>query len=150
MQDRPVEAHRGEFRISTDRGQLPLDDAHALLRATYWAAALPREVLERAVANSVCFGVYHGARLVGFGRAVSDLATYAYLADVVVAEEYRGRGLGRWLVECVLAHPDLQGLRRIALFTREAQGLYAPFGFGPAAEGAVYMELRAPNTPGHA
>jgi GNAT superfamily N-acetyltransferase len=148
MQDRPVEARRGEFRISTDRGQLPLDDAHALLRATYWAATLPREVLERAVANSVCFGVYHGAQLVGFGRAVSDLATYAYLADVVVAEAYRG--LGRWLVECVLAHPDLQGLRRIALFTREAQALYAPFGFGPAPEGAVYMELRAPNTPGHA
>jgi len=150
MQDRPVEAHRGEFRISTDRGQLPLDDAHALLRATYWAATMPRDVLERAIANSVCFGVYHGARLVGLARVVSDLATYAYLTDVVVAEQYRGRGLGRWLVECVLAHPDLQGLRRIALFTREAQALYAPFGFGPPPEWAVYMELRAPNTPGHA
>jgi len=147
MNDLPVEHRRGEFLVSTDRGRLDLGAALALLRTTHWAGGLPAEVLAKAAANSLCFGLYDlgdGARLVGFARAVTDLATYAYLADVVVAESHRGRGLGRWLVECILAHPELQELRRIALFTRDAQALYTRFGFGPPLAERTYLEIRGP------
>jgi ribosomal protein S18 acetylase RimI-like enzyme len=143
MRDRILEFRSGDLVISTDRSRLDLDRALAILHATDWAAAMPREVLARAIENSVCFGVYRGQELVGLARVVSDLATYAYLTDVVIAEAHRGRGLGRWLVECILAHPDFQSLRRITLLTRDAQGLYARFGFGPLA-GTTYMEIAAP------
>lgn len=103
---------------------------------------MTRELLERAVAHSVCFGLYDGDALIGFARAVSDLATYAYLTDVVIDESVRGQGLGRWLVACILAHPDFQNLRRIALVTLDAQGLYEPFGFGTDTGAHTYMELR--------
>lgn len=139
MQDEPIEFHAGEFTISTDRARLDVDAALALLHRTDWAAQMPRAVLARAVANSVCFGVYRGRELVGLARVVSDLSTYAYLTDVVIGEGHRGRGLGRWLVECILAHPDFQNLRRIALLTSDAQDLYARFGFGPP-RAVTYME----------
>ena len=100
------------------------------------------QVLERAVANSVCFGVYTDNRQIGFGRVISDLATYAYLTDFVIEESYRGQGLGKWLVECVLAHPDFQHLRRVALVTMNAQRLYEPFGFTEGSGTLVYMERR--------
>jgi ribosomal protein S18 acetylase RimI-like enzyme len=143
MQDIPVEFRRGEFILSTTRGRLDLEAVHALLVTTPWArTGIRREVLERAVENSVCFGVYRGRELVGFARAVTDLATYAYLTDVAIAGAYRGLGLGVWLVECILAHPGLQGLRRIALVTRDAQTLYARFGFGTDTGVSTYMERR--------
>lgn len=144
LEDRPVEFRRGGFRVTTDRREIDLDAALALVRTTAWARTMSREQLERAAANSVCFGLLDGGRLVGYARAVSDLATYAYWTDVVIAEGHRGRGLGTWLVECMLAHPDLQGLRRVALITRAAVGLYEKFGFGTDLGGATYMESRAP------
>jgi len=145
MHDAPREWVRGEFVISTDRDRLDLDAVHDYISTSYWAAGMPRSVLERAVENSLIFGIYDGPRQAGFARAITDLATYAYLSDVFILAEYRGRGLSKWLMECVLEHPDLQGLRRFALFTRDAQGLYERYGFGPPRGASTYMERWTPN-----
>ena len=143
MNDPPVEWHRGEFIVSTDRSRIDQNAALALLRTTFWAAGMDPAVLARAIANSVCFGAYDGELLVGFGRAVTDLSTYAYWTDVVIADSYRGKGLGRWLSECMLAHPDLQRLRRVALLTRDAEALYAGIGFTVGSGPLIYMEYRS-------
>lgn len=143
MSDPPVECRRGEFIVSTDRGRIDQNSALTLLRTTFWAAGMDPAVLACAIANSVCFGVYHREVLVGFGRAVTDLSTYAYWTDVVIADSYRGLGLGRWLSECMLAHPDLQRLRRVALLTRDAEALYAGIGFSGGPGSLIYMEHRS-------
>jgi ribosomal protein S18 acetylase RimI-like enzyme len=119
-----------------------LDAALALLRTTFWARDMNRAVLGRAVANSVTFALFERQLLIGFGRIVTDLATYGYWTDVVIAAAYRGRGLGRWLSECMLAHPQLQQVRRVSLLTRDAVPLYAAVGFTVGAESLVYMERR--------
>ena len=142
MNDPPVTFHRGDFVVTTDRTRMDPDAALALLRTTFWARDMGREVLTRAIANSVSFAVLERNLLVGFGRAVTDLATYAYWTDVVIADGYRGRGLGRWLSECMLAHPALQGLRRVALLTRDAADLYAGVGFTVGPGPLVYMERK--------
>jgi ribosomal protein S18 acetylase RimI-like enzyme len=142
MDDRPLEWHRGGYTVSTHRDRLDAGRTLALLRATHWGGDLTRPVLERAIAHSVCFGVYRGAEPVGFGRVVTDLATYGYLTDVVIAPEHRGRGLGAWLTRCILEHPELQGFRRLALLTRDAEPLYARAGFSPGPGALVYMERR--------
>ena len=142
MHDAPLEFRRGNAVISTDRTRLDLDAVVELLQTTFWAGNMTRDVLLRAIANSITFGVFDGATLVGFGRAVTDLATYAYWTDVVIAPSHRGRGLGRWLSECMLAHPELQGLRRVALLTRDAASLYARVGFRSGSGELVYMEHR--------
>jgi GNAT superfamily N-acetyltransferase len=145
MLDEPREWRRDGFRISTDRSRLDIDVIHGFLASSYWASGMPRGVLERGIQNSLTFGVYHGDAQVGFARVISDLATYAYLSDVFILENCRGRGLSKWLMECVLAHPDLQGLRRFALFTRDAQGLYERYGFQPARGASTYLERWTPN-----
>ncbi len=145
MNDQPQLFQRGGFTVTTDRQQINFPAALALLHGTNWGAGMTLAVLERASANSVCFGLYEGPLLIGFARAVTDLATFAYLTDVVVDEAQRGLGLGRWLVECVLAHPDLQNLRRISLLTSDAQALYLPLGFTIGSATKTYMELQ--NTP---
>jgi GNAT superfamily N-acetyltransferase len=142
LSDPPVEWRRGELVVSTDRGRIDESAALALLRSTFWAAGMEPSVLARAIANSVSFGVYDGDVLVGFGRVVTDLSTYAYWTDVVIADRYRGRGLGRWLSECMLAHPDLQRLRRVALLTRDAEALYSEVGFSVGPGPLIYMEHR--------
>jgi GNAT superfamily N-acetyltransferase len=142
MNDLPIERRRGEFVISTDRARIDPDVVLRLLLDTHWGGRLTLETLVRAMANSVCFGVFDHETLVGFGRAVTDLATYAYWTDVVVTETYRGRGLGRWLSECMLAHPELQDLRRVALITRDAADLYARLGFSAGPGSLIYMERR--------
>lgn len=142
MQDLPLQFQRDGLTITTDRGRLDVDAALGLLRQTSWGGSLTRDLLARAMANSVCFGVCDGDSLIGFARVVSDLATYAYLTDVVIDQSRRGQGLGRWLVECILAHPDFQTLRRIALVTLDAHALYTPFGFGPDTGAHTYLEWR--------
>lgn len=142
MQDSPQEYTCEPFLISSDRARLDLEATLRLLQTTPWGAGMRLPVLERAAANSVCFGIYTDTRQIGFGRVISDLATYAYLTDFVIEESYRGQGLGKRLVECILAHPDFQHLRRMALVTMSAQGLYEPFGFTKGSGSLIYMEKR--------
>jgi len=140
-----VHRERDEFLISTDAARLDIDAIHAYLSSSYWATGIPRAVVERAVAGSLCFGLFHGPRQIGFARVISDRATFAYLADVYVLDAYRGHGLGAWLIETVIAHPDLQGLRRFVLVTRDAHGLYEKFGFTSLAKPGNYMEKHWPD-----
>ena len=119
---------RDDYVFSDDKSDLDLDAVCTLLHATYWAANRPREVIEKSIAHSVCLGLLHGGRQVGFMRAVTDHATFAWLCDVVIAPEHRGRGLGKWMVECALAHPELQSGTQV-LRTRDAHTLYERFGF---------------------
>lgn len=122
----------GRFLISTDKSKLDLDVIHGFLsRDSYWATGIPRETVARSIENSLCFGVYDSASQIGFARVITDFATYAYVADVFILEPYRERGLGKELMATIMAHPDLQGLRRWSLGTRDALGLYAQFGFKP-------------------
>jgi GNAT superfamily N-acetyltransferase len=118
-----------EFEVSTDPSRIDLAAVHGYLSASYWAKGIPPETVRRSIQNSLCFGVYRANQQIGFARVITDRATYAYLADVFVLEAYRGRGLSKWLMECVFAHPELQGLRRWSLATRNAHGLYRKFGF---------------------
>ena len=136
---------RDEYALSSDPNRLDLELIHAFLSTSYWSLGLPREVLLRAIDGSLCFGVYQGKSQVGFARVITDKATFAYLCDVFVLESYRGRGLGRWLMEAVVNHPDLRGLRRFVLVTRDAHGLYEQFGFRPLARPEGYMEVFHPD-----
>jgi len=138
------EWQRDGFTISTDPARLDLDGVHGYLSASYWAHGIPRDVFERSVRHALCFGVYEGARQVGFARVVTDFATVAYVGDVFVLEAWRGRGLSRWLMEVIGGHPDLQGFRRWILLTRDAHGLYKKFGFTPLADPTRWMERWAP------
>ena len=123
---------RGEFEISTDRARLDFDVLHDFIsRRSYWARGRSLDLIKRSVEHSLPFGVYQNGRQVGFARVVTDYATFAWLADVFVLEEFRGRGLSKWLLEVVCAHPELQGLRRWVLATRDAHELYRPFGVKP-------------------
>jgi GNAT superfamily N-acetyltransferase len=141
-----VEHRRGEFLISTDPARLDLDVIHNFLTNCYWARGIPREVVERSIEQALCFGIYHGSGAqVGFARVISDFATIAYVGDVFVLESHRGRGLSKWLMECITQHPALQNLRRWILTTRDAHGLYAQVGFAPVKSPERYMERHDPN-----
>jgi GNAT superfamily N-acetyltransferase len=140
-----VEDRRDNFLISTDPSRLDVRAIHAYLDRSYWAAGIPMDVLERAIRGSLCFGLYDGDRQIGFARTVTDRATFAYLADVYVLESYRGQGLAKWMMRVIMAHPDLQGLRRFALATKDAHGLYAQFGFAPLARPDRQMEIARPD-----
>ena len=137
------------FRISSDRDEMDFEAIHAFIVESYWARGIPRETLQRAIENSLCFGVFteHGEQI-GFARAVTDTATFAYLADVYVLEAHRGQGLSKWLMQEILSHPGLQGLRRISLATQDAHGLYARFGFTPLSNPETLMELWNPDVYG--
>ena len=127
-----MERTRGDYTLSTDPARLDRGLIHRFLsEESYWAPGIPRQVVERALDNSLCFGVYRAGEQAAFARAVTDRATFGYLADVFVVEAHRGAGLGVWLVECVLEHPDLQGLRQFILGTADAHDLYARFGWRP-------------------
>ena len=124
------EARKDEYLISTDPSLLHVDVIHHYLsEESYWALNIPRDVVERSVSNSLCFGLYEKDKQIGFARVVTDKATFAYLADVFILEEYRGKGLAKWLMETIQAHPGLQGLRRWMLGTRDAHSLYEQFGW---------------------
>lgn len=135
------EWHLEGFTISTDTARLDLDAIHGFLQGSYWSQGIPRQVVARSIEASLNFGLFEGSRQAGFARVVSDYATFAWLGDVFVLERYRGRGLSKWLMECVMAHPALQGLRRFMLATRDAHGLYAQFGFAPPANPATIMQI---------
>lgn len=135
-----------QFEVSTDPARLDLDIVHGFLRTSYWASGRQREVVERSIANSLCFGVYEDGRQVAFARVVSDKAVFAYLMDVFVVPEYRGRGIANILMRAVLDHPDLQNLRVFLLATRDAHGLYSQFGFRPLAEPDRWMAIQDPDS----
>lgn len=137
---------RRSYSISTDPVHLDIDAIHRYLSdESYWSKGVPRDVVERAIAGSLNFGLYRGEpgqELAGFARVVTDGATFAWLCDVFVLPAHRGKGLGAWLVETVVSHPELQELRNVLLATRDAQGLYKRFGFRPLAEPARWMAIR--------
>mgnify|MGYP001201329828 FL=1 len=136
----------GELTISTDKSRLQVDIIQSFLENdSYWAKDRTTEQTRTAIENSICFGVYHGERQVGFARVVSDLATFAYLGDVFIIEEFRGQGLSKWLMETIILHPDLQCLRRWVLATRDAHSLYEKFGFHGLTFPERWMERPAPN-----
>jgi len=136
-----VELTREQYVISTDPQRLDIDAVHGYLSRSFWAEGISRELVAKSIANSLCFGLFDGASQVGFARVVTDRATFAYLCDVYVLESHRGRGLGKWLIDAVMAHPDLQGLRRFQLVTRDAHSLYARHGFTAAENPDRHMEI---------
>lgn len=144
--DAVFESRRDDFVVSTDRTRLDADVIHGFLTNSYWAKGIPRETVARCLQHSLCFGVYDGSGAqVGFARVVTDFATVAYLGDVFVLETHRGHGLSKFMMECILGHPALQGLRRWILLTRNAHGLYEQFGFTPLKSADRYMELHRPD-----
>ncbi len=141
--------HQGDFEISTDPARLQLDAIAAALAESYWAAGRSRATIERSLANSLCFGLYFQESQIGLARVITDRATFAYLCDVYVLDAHRGHGLGKWLVATVMGHPDLLGLRRWSLATRNAHGLYHKFGFQALKTPENWLEVFNP-TPGPA
>lgn len=134
------------LRISSKFEEMDIDAIHAFISNSYWAMGIPRSTLERAMQNSICFGIFDSMQAqIGFARAVTDCATYAYLADVYILEEFRGKGLSKWLMSVVTSHPKLQGLRRITLATQDAHGLYEKFGFKALDKPEIFMEAWNPN-----
>ncbi len=140
----PFEVRRENFTISTDSARLDLQAIAGFLGRSYWAKERPLQTIERSLANSLVFGVYDGERQIGLARIVSDYATFAWLCDVFLDEDYRGRGLGKWLMQTVLSHPDLQGLRRLVLITRDAHGLYRQSGWDSLHNPEGWMEILNP------
>ncbi|CAE6516413.1 MAG TPA: N-acetyltransferase [Nitrosomonas nitrosa] len=137
---------QGDFTVTDNREDLDIEVIHGFLcRESYWAEHIPRATVEKAITHSLCFGLYHAGKQIGFARAVSDHATFAYLADVFVLSDYRGRGLGKWLVSCILIHPELQGLRRWMLATLDAHGLYEQNGFVPLRHPEWFLEIHYPD-----
>jgi GNAT superfamily N-acetyltransferase len=134
------EVKRDTFTISTDPSRLDLDAICGFLARAYWASDRPRDRIERSLANSLVFGMYEGTKQIGLARVVTDYATFAWLCDVFIDEDYRGKNLGKWLLDSVLSHPDLKGLRRFLLATRDAQGLYNQFGFEPLKNPERWMQ----------
>ena len=137
-----VAAMHNGYMISTDPDRIDLVAVHAYLTRAYWSVGIPISTVRRAAAHSLCFGMYRDGEQVGYARAITDRATFAYLADVYVLEAHRGQGLGKWLIEQVLAHPDLLDLRRFMLVTRDATGLYARYGFQSPVDPSGIMQIR--------
>ena len=141
----PFSVRRGDYEITTDRSRMDLDVIHGVLTKSYWAEGIPRETVERSLAGALCFALLERGALIGFARVITDAATFAYLSDVFVIPEARGDGLGKWLIDVVLTHPALAGLRRFVLVTRDAQMLYGRFGFKPLAHPERFMEIVRPD-----
>ncbi len=133
------------YRISSNINDMDIISIHSYLTTTYWAAGVPVETIKRAVENSLCFGVFCGEQQVGFARLITDTATFAYLADVYILDSHRGKGLSKWMMQEILNHPQLQGLRRIVLATKDAHSLYEKFGFKELSNPQKFMELWTPD-----
>ncbi len=133
------------YSISTDKSKLELEVIHDFLANSYWAKNIPIEIVKRSIENSLCFGVYHNNKLVGFARVISDFATFAYLGDVFILEAHRGKGLSKILMQEVFSHAQLQGLRRFCLGTKDAHTLYEQFGFYVIKKPELWMEIKQEN-----
>jgi GNAT superfamily N-acetyltransferase len=139
----PAWANR-DFEISTDPARVDIAVVHSFLTNCYWAKGISPALVQRSLEHSICFSIFHGNAQIGFARVITDRATFAYLADIFVLEAHRGKGLSKWLMECIQSHPDLQGLRRWMLATRDAHGLYRQFGFHELASPERFMEMHHP------
>ena len=135
------QAERDGVLVTTDPARIDFEVVHGFLSRSYWATGIPRERLQKAIDHSLCFSLFTGDRQIGFARVITDRATFAYLADVFVAADARGEGLGTWFMSVLFAHPDLQGLRRFSLATRDAHGLYQKFGFDTPKQPDRLMEI---------
>jgi GNAT superfamily N-acetyltransferase len=141
-----INIYKNEFSISTDRAKLDIDSIHQFLSTeAYWCRGIPMHTVQAAIRNSLCFGVYQHEKQIGFARVISDFATIAYLGDVYILDEYRGKGLSKWLMEIIMNHPSLQDLRRWILVTGDAHGLYRQFGWTDITDPTKWMELHNKN-----
>lgn len=134
-----------KYEFSSDKRAMDVNAIHAYLSRSYWAENVPHDIVSKAIQNSLCFGVFYNNAQVGFARLITDSATFAYLADVYILEEHRGKGLSKKLMETIIKHPQLQGLRRMVLATSDAHTLYEKFGFKPLANPQTFMELWTPD-----
>ena len=134
-----------DYAISTDKSKLNIDVIHSFLTTSYWAQGIPRATVERCIQNSLSFGAYCDDEQIGFARVISDYTTFAYLADVFVIEAHRGKGVSKMIMDEVIRHPQLQGLRRFVLGTRDAHGLYVKYGFTPLKAPDRWMEIHNPD-----
>lgn len=130
-----------EYIFSTDKEKLDINVIHDFLTNSYWSKNIPIEIVKRSIENSLCFGVYHQNKQIGFARVISDYTTFGYLADVFILERHRGKGLSKALMEHIMNHPQLQGLRRFCLGTRDAHKLYEQFGFSVIKSPERFMEI---------
>ena len=133
-----------QYEISTERSRLDVGLIHNFLHSSYWARGIPRTVVEKSIEHSLCFGAFLGNQQVGFARAVTDYSTFAYIGDVFVLTEHRGRGVSKLLMRAIVAHPELQGLRRLLLATKDAHGVYSQFGFQPLDHPEHFMTIHHP------
>ena len=141
-----VTIYKDEFCISTDKTKLDVDSIHGFLSTkAYWCLNIPKDTVQKAIQNSRCFGVYQNKKQIGFARVISDFSTIAYLGDVYILEEYRGKGLSKWLIETIMSDPNLQGLRRWILLTADAHGLYRQFGWTNIGEPDKWMTVHDKN-----
>ena len=149
MKNVEAEWVKGQFLVSCDPNKLDVDLIHQFLSQAYWSENIPKPTLQRSLQGSLCFSLLYKEQQIGFARVISDFATIAYLGDVFVLANYRGQGLSKWMMECVLAHPELQGLRRWVLATADAHGLYEKFGFTALKRPQAFMERHDPNVYTH-
>jgi len=136
---------KDKFYISTEKEKMDIDLIHSFLTRSYWAEGISKEIIRRSIEGALCFGVFENDKQVGFARMITDRATFAYLADVFIIEEYRGLGLSKWLMEVIMSYPDLQGLRRMMLATRDAHELYKKFGFTLLTNVDRWMQIHYPD-----
>lgn len=136
---------KDRFIITTDKEKFDIDLIHSFLKRSYWAEGISKEVIRKSIDGALCFGVFENDKQIGFARMITDKATFAYLADVFIIEEYRGRDLSKWLMQIIMSHPDLQGLRRMMLATRDAHDLYKKFGFVALNNVDRWMQIHDPD-----
>ncbi|MCW3463866.1 GNAT family N-acetyltransferase [Chitinophaga nivalis] len=140
-----ITVQEGDYLISTDKSKLDTEVIHQFLATeSYWAQGIPLSIVEKCIAGSLCFGLYHDNRQIGFARVITDGASFAYLADVFVVTSHRGKGLSKFIMRAVIAHPDLQGLRRWLLVTADAHSLYRQFGFTDITDPQKFLQLHRP------
>ncbi len=141
-----VKAEKGEYLLSTDKSKLDLKMIHEFLSTeSHWAKNIPYERVKKSIENSLCFGLYHNDKQIGFARVISDYSTIAYLGDLFILKDHRGMGLSRWMLEVIMNHPDLTGLRRWILVTKDAHDVYQQYGWAMVARPENWMEIHDPD-----